>query len=236
MVKSAEFLDELIFNYLGEEHSAILLAFTNLYLEERLNDGVVWVQTNENDCITAVVATGDNKKCLIFAEENADFDELSFILNEEITSPCTLPFQQIDKKYLLTKKLDFAKCEKGINYKEFAKIKALDSSSFTLNADLVALKMFFNLKGKCEGVLMTENGEAVSGGFISFSDNFAVISDVFTKEVYRGKGYGRRLVENLLNCSIKENVYLTSKEYNLGFYKKLGFEVVREIYQYKKEN
>lgn len=235
MVKSVEFFDKTIFNYLGESNSAIFLAYTNLYLEERHNDGVVWVQTDENDCITAVVATGENEKCLVFADENADSDELSFILNREFTSPCKLPHNQIDKKYLLAKKLDFARGEKGIDYKDFAKIKSLDGSSLDGNADLVALKMFFNLKGKCEGALITENGENISGGFISFSNNFAVITDVFTKEQYRGKGYGKRLVKNLLNCSIKENVYLTSKEHNLEFYKKLGFEAVKEIYEYTKE-
>lgn len=235
MIKSAKTLSEIFFNYLGEKNSAIFLAFTNLYLEEQLNDGVVWLQTDEKDHITAVMATDENGKCLLFAEENADFDELSFILNEEITSPCTLPFEQIDKKYLLHKKLDFVKGEKGIDYKDYAKIKTLDGSPFAPNADLAAVKMFFNLKGKCEGVLITENGEDISGGFISFSHDFAVISDVFTKEEHRGKGYGKRLVENLLNCSTKENVYLTSKEHNLEFYKKLGFKAIKEIYQYKKE-
>ena len=119
--------------------------------------------------------------------------------------------------------------------KSLQKIKALDGSKFSENADLVALKMFFNLKGICEGVLINENGEDISGGFITFANNFAVITDVFAKEEYRGKGYGRRLVENLLNCSTKENVYLTSKEHNLPFYKKLGFNVVKEIFTYKKD-
>lgn len=235
MVKSVDFLDKTIFNYLGKNNSAIFLAYTNLYLEERLKDGVVWVQTDENNTITAVVATGEKGKCLAFAEENADFDELNFILNEELTSPDILPFKQIDKKYLLHKILNSAKGEKGIDYKDFAKIKALDGSEFSKNADLVALKMFFNLKGICEGCLITENGENISGGFISFANNFAVITDVFTKEEYRGKGYGKCLVENLLNCSKCENVYLTSKEHNLPFYKKLGFNVVKEIYTYKKD-
>lgn len=235
MVKSVNFLDKTIFNYLGENNSVVLLAYTNLYLEEKLNDGVVWVQTDENNAITAVVATGEKGKCLLFAEENADFDELNFILNEEFTSPDNLPFKQIDKKYLLNKKLNSVKGEKGIDYKDFAKIKALDGSDFSENTDLVALKMFFNLKGVCEGVLITENGEDISGGFISFSDDFAVITDVFTKENHRGKGYGKTLVKKLLNCSTRENLYLTSKEHNLSFYKKLGFNVVKEIYTYKKD-
>lgn len=235
MVKSVNYIDKMIFNYLGENNSAIFLAYTNLYIEERLNDGVVWAQTDENNSITAVAATGENGKCLLFANENADFNELSFILNEEFTSPDVLSLRQIDKKYLLSKNLDLIKSEKGIDYKDFVKIKALDGSEFSANTDLVALKMFFNLKGICEGVLISESGEDISGGFITFSNNFAVITDVFTKEAYRGKGYGKRLVENLLNCSAKENVYLTSKEHNLPFYKKLGFNVVKEIYTYKKD-
>lgn len=234
MVKSVQFLDKAIFNYLGKANSAIFLACTNLYLEERLNDGVVWLQTDETDRITAIVAMGENGKCLLFAEVNADFDELGFILSEKFTSPDSLLFKQIDKKYLLSKSIENPQGKKGINYKDFAKIKAINGSDFSENADLVALKMLFNLKGVCEGVLINEKGEDISGGFISFSKNFAVITDVFTKEEYRGKGYGKALVENLLKCSTKEDVYLTSKEHNLKFYKKLGFEVVKEIYEYKK--
>lgn len=234
MVKSTNFLPELFFNYLGEEDSAIFLAYTNLYLKESFEDGIVWLQTDENDCIISAVATGSNGKSLCFATANTDFDELSFILNGEFVSPNKLSYEQIDKKYLLRKKLEFLQGEKGIDYKEFVRIKTLDGSTLSENAELVALKMFFNLKGICEGTLINENGEDISGGFITFADDFAIITDVFTKEEYRGKGYGKQLVKNLLNCSTRENVYLTSKEYNIEFYKKLGFEVVKEIYEYKK--
>ncbi len=235
MVKSEVYISKLIFNYLGETKSAILVATTGFYINERLNEGVLWIQTDENDRITSVVVTGEQGKCLCFAQENADFDELGFILNDEFMSSDIIPFNQIDKKYLLRKKIENPKGEKGISYKDFAKIKTLDGSEFSKNTDLVALKMFFNLKGICEGCLINENGVDISGGFITFSDSFAVITDVFTKEEYRGKGYGKRLVEKLLNCSTKENVYLTSKEHNVKFYEKLGFQVVKEIYTYKKD-
>lgn len=234
MVKSTNFLPELFFNCLGEENSAIFLAYTNLYLKESFEDGIVWLQTDENDRIISVVATGSNGKSLCFATVNTDFDELSFILNGEFVSPNKLSYEQIDKKYLLRKKLEFLQGEKGIDYKDFARIKALDGSNLSENKELVTLKMFFNLRGICEGVLINENGEDISGGFITFTDDFAIITDVFTKEEHRGKGYGKRLVKNLLKRSTKENVYLTSKEHNLEFYKKLGFEVVKEIYEYKK--
>lgn len=235
MVKTVGFLNKTIFNYLGEANSAIFLGFTNLYLNEQLQEGIVWVQTDENNFVCAVAATGEKGKCLLFADENADFDELNFIISEKFTSPCTFPFKQIDKKYLLHKKLDFVEGKKGVNYKRYAEIKALDGSNFTENLDLISAKMFFNLKGACEGALIEENGENISGGFISFGENLAVITDVFTKEEYRGNGFGKALVEKLLNCSTKENVYLISKENNLEFYKKLGFNAVKEIYEYKKD-
>lgn len=235
MVKSVNCLNKLIFNYLGESNTAILLAYTNLYLKESVNDGVLWVQINEDDHTTAIVATGENGKCLCFAKEDADFNELGFIINDKFTSPDILQSEQIDKKYLLCKNLDSVIGMNGIDYKRFAEINALDGSKNSDNKALVELKMFFNLKGICQGQLISEQDVNISGGFITFSDDFAVITDVFTKEEYRGRGYGRRLVEKLLNCSTKEKVYLTSKEHNLPFYKKLGFNVVKEIYEYKKD-
>ncbi len=235
MVKTVEFLDKTIFNYLGEANSAIFLGYTNLYLNEKLQEGIVWVQTDENNSVCAVAATGEKGQCLLFADENSDFDELNFIISEKFTSPCSFKFKKIDKKYLLYKKLDFIKGEKGVDYKKYAEIKTIDGSNFTENSDLISVKMFFNLKGACEGALVEENGENISGGFISFGENSAVITDVFTKEEYRRKGYGKALVKKLLNCSIKENVYLISKEHNIEFYKKLGFNAVKEIYEYKKD-
>ena len=87
--------------------------------------------------------------------------------------------------------------------------------------------------GKCEGAVVTKDNQVVSGGFITVSQKISLITDVYTNEEYRGKGYGRALVEKLLNLSVNENVYLVSKEYNLEFYKKCGFEIVKEIYDNK---
>ena len=84
MVKSVDFIDKSIFNYLGEEDYATFIALTGLCDEIRLNDGVVWVQYNDNNDITAVVATSKNGKSLVFADEKGDQEELEFIVNKNV--------------------------------------------------------------------------------------------------------------------------------------------------------
>ncbi len=225
MVKSLEFIDKLIFDYLGKEDYACLIALTGLCDGIRLNDGVVWVQLDENEQITAVVATSRNGKSLVFASQNADRDELNFIAEDEKT--------EIDKKYLLRKPAPCTCIEKGIDKSEYWKIKDLNPEDEEKHNEIVALKMLLNSMSKCEGAVVTEDNQIVSGGFITFSQKMSLITDVYTKEEYRGKGYGKALVKKLLNLSINEDVYLVSKEYNLDFYKNCGFEIVKEIYDYK---
>lgn len=225
MVKSIEFIDELIFDYLGKDDYACLIALTGLCDGIRLNDGVVWVQYDENNQITAVVATSRNGKSLVFASQNADRDELNFIAEDEKT--------EIDKKYLLRKTFSYSVNEKGIDKSEYWKIKDLNPEDEEKHNEIVALKMLLNSLGRCEGAVITENNKVVSGGFITFSQKISLITDIYTDEQYRGKGYGKSLVKKLLSLAINEDVYLVSKEHNLDFYKKCGFEIVKEIYDYK---
>ena len=123
--------------------------------------------------------------------------------------------------------------EKGIDKSEYWKIKDLNDADREKHNEIVAFKMLLNSMGKCEGAVVTKDNQVISGGFITFSQKVSLITDVYTNEEYRGKGYGSALVEKLLNLSINENVYLVSKEHNLEFYKKCGFEIVKEIYDNK---
>ena len=225
MVKSIEFIDELIFDYLGKDDYAQFIALTGLCDGIRLNDGVVWAQFNEFDEITAVVATSRNGKSLVFAHDNADIDELSFIADIEKDI--------IDKKYLLRKTVVQKNTEKGIDKSEYWKIKDLNDADREKHNEIVAFKMLLNSMNKCEGALIEENNQVISGGFITFSQKVSLITDIYTNEAYRGKGYGMALVKKLLNLSANEDVYLVSKEHNLEFYKKCGFEIVKEIYDNK---
>lgn len=229
MVKSVNLLDELIFNYLEKERTAILLSQTGFFIDCELNDGVLWAQYDEKKNITAIVS-GDNGKCVAFASENADFEELSFVINGTVLSSDKLPYKQIDKKYLLHISLSEIAAEKGIKYTHYNKIEKLNDK---LTPDHTTVKKFLHLHGCCEGAVIEKNLQTISGGFISFNKDLAFISDVFTKEKYRGQGYGKAIVKKLLRTSPRKDVYLISKEHNLDFYKKLGFEVVKDIYEYK---
>ena len=50
------------------------------------------------------------------------------------------------------------------------------------------------------------------------------INNVVVDEDYRGRGIGKRLIENILSSSEKVNYILRADPDNIGFYKKLGFE------------
>ena len=225
MVKFLEFIDKSIFNYLGKDDYAEFIALTGLCDGIRLNDGVVWVQYDENEQITALVASSRNGRSLVFARDNADREELEFVIDNKN--------DEIDKKHLLRKSAPCNDVEKGIDKSEYWKIKDLNNDDREKHNEIVALKMLLNSMGKCEGAVVTEDNRVVSGGFITFSQKISLITDIYTNEAYRGKGYGKALVEKLLNLSINEDVYLVSKEHNLEFYKKCGFEIVKEIYDYK---
>lgn len=234
MIKSAEKTDKTVFNYLGELNSAVFSAYTDLYGEKHIPEGVVWLQYDKNGNLTAVSATGKDNKSLCFTNENTDFDELSFITGDVIITTDEFPFERIDKKYLMVKKLDNVTSDKGIKYTDYSLIKGLDGKENSNNRRIAEKKAYLNLQKLCEGVLIEACGEYVSGGFINFGNGFSVITDVFTKEKYRNKGYGLLTVKKLLSCSVYETVYLTSKEHNVSFYEKAGFKIAKEIYEYRK--
>lgn len=228
MVKSVNRITKSIFNYLGKERSALLLSQTGFFIDCDLVDGALWAQYDENGTITAVIS-GDNERCVAFASENADFEELDFVINGVVISTDKLPYKQIDKKYLLHISLENVLGCEGIKYTQFGKIQRLNDK---LTPESTTVKQFLKLHGCCEGAVIEKGLQTISGGFICFNKDLAFISDVFTKEKYRGKGYGREIVKKLLNLSPCRDVYLISKEHNLGFYEKLGFEIAKEIYEY----
>lgn len=226
MVKSLQIIDESIFNYLGEDDYAEFIALTGLCDGIRLNDGVVWVQYNENNELTAIVTKSRNGKNLIFAAGSSDKTELDFVTEKDDDT-------RVDKKYLLKKIIPCESPEKGIDKADYIKIKSLNNEDKDKHNDIVAFKALLNSMGKCEGAIISHENDIVSGGFITFSQKVSIITDVYTNEKYRNHGYGKGLVENLLKLSVNKNVYLVSKEHNLEFYKKCGFEIAKEIYDYK---
>lgn len=233
MVKAAEYVDKLIFDYLGKDRTAVFLSYTQLFLENDVKSGNLWVQYDEKGNITAVLSVCQEDKTLLFADENTDFEELSAIINGIVVSPDKLPVLLIDKKYLLHISVQSASQSTGIKYTRFGEIKRLNTELLPDFADDISYKMYLNLKGRCEGALIEENGEIISGGFISFNEDAAIISDIYTKAQYRNRGKGTAIVKKLLTLSPCEDVYLVCEEHNLDFYENIGFEKAGEIYEYK---
>lgn len=223
MVKSIDFIDESIFNYLGADDYAVFIATIGFCDGIRLNDGVVWVQYDENNRITAVVATGKNDRKLVFSSDDADAQELQFIIGDNDKN-------ELDKKYLLKKTVINSVVEKGVDKSLYLRIKNLNKETPETNGEISVFKALLNSMGKCEGALISVDNIDMSGGFITFSQKISLITDIYTNEQYRNKGYGKGIVEKLLKLSTNGNVYLISKEHNLEFYQKCGFEIVKEIY------
>ena len=229
MLKSVNFLDETIFNYLGKDNVIIVKGLLDNFGENPFTDGSFWVQTDENGKILCVVICKEQETTILNGE-NADFEELKFILSDTVCSLCDYGKKVIDKIYLMHRFIENPQHNKGINYKEFYKITDLWKDRENVDSEA---KSYRNLKGGCEGIAL-ENQGVIAGGFISFSGGQSFISDVFTRENQRKKGYGNIVVNKLLSCSPNKNNYLFSDEQNRKFYENLGFKALKIIYKYEK--
>ena len=78
-----------------------------------------------------------------------------------------------------------------------------------------------------------EIGPEVGHGFIiidlkEIGRPIGLIEDIWTHELHRKKGIGSQIVKELLEIAKKFNCYkvvLQCQDYNIKFYKQLGFEV-----------
>lgn len=218
---------KLIFDYLDSDRSALLSCITEYYPDSYLENGVFSMQYNDFSP-TALCAYGE-KFSLLFTSDKTDFEELSFTLKGEIHSPDILPFTIIDKYYLLQKQTfpnsDFH-LENKQNYEDFKSVLNLNKSAETVN-----LQYLFK-KGRAVPFVLSENTVKIGGGLIINSENYSVISHIYVKENFRGKGFGTEIVENLLKYASSEKTYLISEENNLEFYGKLGFSSVFAVNKY----
>lgn len=222
---------KLIFNYLSEDRSALLSCVTEYYPNSFLENGVFSVQYIDGSPVS-ICAQGESFS-LLFASDKTDFEELLFTLKGEIQSPDILPFSKIDKYYLLQKRTlpnsDFP-LENKRNYGDFKFVLDQNSSDETVN-----LQYLFK-KGCGVPFVLSENDVKIGGGLIINSENYSVISHVFVKEEFRGKGLGTEIVKNILTLCKTENLYLISEKSNLKFYGQLGFSPVLTIHKYDISN
>lgn len=93
-----------------------------------------------------------------------------------------------------------------------------------------------NLSGKGIKIILEENGQPIGRGFLYILHNdlhpepFGFIEDVFVEEAFRGKGYGERIVNALIEEAKKHKCYKLictsrfSNEKAHHLYEKLGFQ------------
>lgn len=222
---------ELIFNYLNIDRSALLSCVTEYYPNSFLENGIFALQYIDGLPVS-VCAQGESFS-LLFTSEKSDLEELLFTLKGKIQSPDILNLNKIGEYYLLKRSVlpnSETLIENKGNYEDFKFVLSLNKSDETVN-----LQYLFK-KGCGVPFVLSENTLKIGGGLIINSENYSVISHVFVKEDFRGKGIGTEIVKNLLMLCKTENLYLISEKSNLEFYGKLGFLPVLTVNKYDTSN
>ena len=96
----------------------------------------------------------------------------------------------------------------------------------------------FGARPACEAIIGEENGEVVT--FALFFHNFSTfltkkglyLEDLYVKQAYRGKGYGRQMLVTLAQLAVERNCgrfewsVLDWNEAAINFYKGMGAELL----------
>lgn len=98
-------------------------------------------------------------------------------------------------------------------------------------------RMHFNIKyrfGQYYKIVDDETDEIVGGifGFELDKPSIMKIAQFYLKDVYRSKGYGQKIIEDFIAMNEKVEMWyvdtILQEEYNVEFYKKVGFEIIDE--------
>ncbi|MDE5994043.1 MAG: GNAT family N-acetyltransferase, partial [Oscillospiraceae bacterium] len=178
---------KLIFNYLSQECSALLSCVTEYYPNSFLENGVFSMQYIDGLPVS-ICAQGEFFS-LLFVSDKTNLEELLFTLKGEIHSPDVLNLSKIGEYYLLKRSALpnlTIPIENKENYADFKFVLNLNKSNETVN-----LQYLFK-KGCAIPFVLSENTVKIGGGLIINSENYSVISHVFVKEEFRGKGLGTK--------------------------------------------
>ena len=147
-------------------------------------------------------------------------------INETSIQTCKIPemFQRNNEGIIIKDEFDEQWITSVI---DFNRIEEKHAATFR--------KILDNIAGE-KIVVRRENGNETAGcGYGVIGNNYVGVFDIVVKESFRGKGYGREIVETILSEAIKrgvKNSYLQVMINNpvaLHLYEKIGY---REIYRY----
>ncbi|MFN7039381.1 MAG: GNAT family N-acetyltransferase [Alphaproteobacteria bacterium] len=127
--------------------------------------------------------------------------------------------------------------------KELADYEQLSSSVVGAVEDIT--KTLFSPSPKAEVLIIEENGNAA--GFALYFHNYSTflcrygiyIEDIFIREAYRGKGYGKALFKKICEEALKHNCgrvewwCLDWNKPSIDFYLKLGAEAMTDWTVYR---
>ena len=121
--------------------------------------------------------------------------------------------------------------ESFIKYAE--KYGDFDSNPYHMTLE----RMQFNIKyrfGQYYKLIDDQTNELI-GGIFSFEldqPSIMKIAQFYIKEEYRSKGYGQMVLEELFTMNPQVKMWyvdtILQEEYNVEFYKKVGFEIIDE--------
>lgn len=235
MVRFENRISQSVFDYLGVDRSAALCGLMSATPDKYLNDGVLWVQYNEENSITGVAVADDNGVVTVFSDAKTDFEELSYLLGSKFQSTEKLPYRNIDKKYLMRISEKYCHGSQGDEPVDSAEAVAFDLREFDDTA-LLEKHLYEVLTNSVRLVVIYDAGGSAAGsGLLTDCRDFSFISDVSVNSNLRGNGYGSKLIKKMLWIAKKVPVYLICEERNVRFYEKAGFEAVGKLYEYKAE-
>lgn len=98
-------------------------------------------------------------------------------------------------------------------------------------------RMHFNIKyrfGQYYKIIDEQTNEIVGGifGFDLDQPNVMKIAQFYLKDCYRSLGYGQTIIDEFMNKNPQVKTWyvdtILQEEYNVEFYKKVGFEIIDE--------
>ncbi len=212
-----------LFDFLGIKRSAVLSSYTSLFCED-YSDNEIYLQYSSEQISSAFANFAD--KSLLFVSKDTDYDELKFALNSNLLSTDILPFKKYGSLFLLS-------CDSNGENEE----SEFDISDIPLNLILddervIEKKKYLYIKGKCRPFALTKDEIVCAFGLLSISDDYNIISDIYTRPKFRRKGYASEIIYNLLSMAPAGKIYTICEEELLSLYLSIGFSPCGEINKY----
>ena len=170
----------------------------------------------------------------VISDRVEDFKSLGFIEKGKLED---MPIGK-ENVFLINTNFDIHEVEEDYETKKTDEpIKEYDT---TFKKKLDKLRKSLNFSNEVIDIqfVALDNEKFAGGIYGNFQNDYLFINILFVNNEYRGKKIATKLMKMIENRAYEMNVhnlYITTFEFQaLGLYKRLGYEVVMEIYDYPK--